>query len=288
VAIYETFYGLTENPFHITPDPRFLFLTPSHRSALNYLEYGVEERKGILVLTGEVGVGKTLLIRTLLQRTDSRTETALVMNARLTFKELMVLAVRDWNLPVQGQTKLDLLIALQEFLVDVKNHGGNVLLIIDEAQNLSAESLEEFRLLSNMETSTQKLLQIVLAGQPELKVILNRHSLRQLRQRIPGICEIKSLEPDDLGDYLRHRQSVAGLCAPNDWVFDEEAIGEIFRLTDGVPRSINQLCDRALLLGYQRNMKVLGAAQISDAMDALISGDVQWTPLPSGDDGMDR
>ncbi|MBU1949838.1 MAG: AAA family ATPase, partial [Candidatus Eisenbacteria bacterium] len=284
-AVYETFYGLTENPFNITPDPRFLFLTPSHRAALNYLEYGVEERKGFLVVTGEVGVGKTLLIRTLLQRVDSRTETALVMNARLTFKELMILAVRDWNLPVQGQTKLDLLIALQEYLVDVKNHGGNVLLIIDEAQNLSAESLEEFRLLSNMETSTQKLLQIVLAGQPELKVILNQHGLRQLRQRIPGICDIKSLDPDDVGDYVRHRQSVAGLCAPNDWIFDEAAIDEIYRNTEGIPRSINQLCDRALLLGYQRNMKVLGSREIIDAMDALKSGDVHWTPARRGGKG---
>jgi general secretion pathway protein A len=282
VASYESFYGLRENPFHITPDPRFLFLTPSHRSALNYLEYGIRERKGILVMTGEVGVGKTLLLRTLLQRLDSRSDSSLVMNARLTFKQLMVMALRDWNLPVRGRSKLDLLITLQEFLVDVRNRGGNAILIIDEAQNLTAEALEEFRLLSNMETSTQKLLQIVLAGQPELKVMLNQHSLRQLRQRIPGISEIRRLDPQGVAAYVRHRQRVAGLAAPSGWIFDDGALIEIARFTGGIPRLVNQLCDRALLLGYLQHRRTIGTGIIRQANEALRDGHLQTVATGDG------
>ncbi|MBD3334542.1 MAG: AAA family ATPase [Candidatus Eisenbacteria bacterium] len=280
MAVYDRFYGLRENPFHITPDPRFLFLTPSHRTGLNYLEYGIRERKGLLVLTGEVGVGKTLLIRTLLQRLDARTETALVMNARLTFKQLMVLALRDWSLPVRGRSKLDLLITLQEFLVEVRNRAGNAVLVVDEAQNLTPEALEEFRLLSNLETSTQKLLQIVLVGQPELKVILNQHSLRQLRQRIPGICELQHMDPAGVAAYVRHRQRVAGLTAERGWIFEDSALYEIARLSGGIPRLVNQLCDRALLLGYQQHLQHLDGAVVREAIEGLKDGNLELVAFP--------
>jgi general secretion pathway protein A len=275
VAVYEAFYNLRENPFHITPDPRFLFLTPAHRGALNYLEYGISERKGILVLTGEVGVGKTLLLRTLLQRLDARTETALVMNARLTFKQLLVLALRDWNLPIRARSKLDLLLTLQDFLLEVRQKGGNVVLVVDEAQNLTPEALEEFRLLSNLETSTQKLLQIVLAGQPELRTMLNQHRLRQLRQRIPGICSIGHLGPTDVHAYVQHRLRVAGWNPSQGPVFDQEALEEVFHCTAGVPRLINQLCDRSLTLGYLQHQRPIGRELVRRASEDLREGNLQ-------------
>jgi general secretion pathway protein A len=284
VAVYEAFYGLRESPFNITPDPRFLFLTASHRNALHYLDYGIRERKGFLVMTGEVGVGKTLLIRTLLQRLDARTETALVMNARLSFKQLLFLALRDWNLPVQGRSKMDLLLTLQDFLVEVRNRGGNVVLIIDEAQNLSPLAMEEFRLLSNLETTAQKLLQIVLVGQPELQTVLNRHTLRQLRQRIPGISQITHLDGQGVAAYVRHRLRVAGWSSPSGWIFDEGALLEIFRCTGGIPRLVNLTCDRALLVGYQRHLRDIDAHVVRESAAYLRDGTLHSisSPLTGG------
>lgn len=286
MALYLDFYGLAENPFQITPDPRFLYLAPSHRKALDYLEYGIHDRKGILVLAGEVGTGKTLLIRTLLQRLDARTQTALVMNARLGFKQLLMMALRDWNLNFRARTKMDLLLALQDFLVQVRNGGGNAVLIVDEAQNLSPVTLEGFRLLSNLETSTEKLLQIVFVGQPELEAVLNRHDLRQLRQRIPGISRVHHLTHQEVTGYVRHRLRVGGWSAVNGWIFDEGALMEITRCTGGIPRVINLLCDRALLVGYSQHEETVGARTIRKANGELRDGHLE--AVPSADDANDE
>lgn len=266
--MYEAFYGLKEPPFSITPDPRFLFLTRSHRDALAYLHYGIEQRKGFLSLTGEVGTGKTLLIRTLLGQLPDEVETAIVMNARLTFKQLLYLALLDFNVQPAGRSKVDLLLALQQFLLRLRNRNANAVLLIDEAQNLSEDSLEEFRLLSNFETANQKLIQIVLVGQPELRALLNRHSLRQLRQRIPGIFDLSRLPAEAVREYVDFRlqvasgQEVSGL-------FDEDALDEVARHSQGIPRLVNQVCDRSLLVGYVRGAERVLAEHVREAVKEL-------------------
>jgi general secretion pathway protein A len=269
--MYESYYGFREAPFQITPDPRFLYLTRSHRDALAYLNYGIQERKGILVVTGEVGVGKTLIVRTLLSSLPEDVATAVVMNARLSFKQLLYLALLDFGVEVQGRTKVDLLLKLQGFLLDLSDRDTTALLVIDEAQTLSPETLEEFRLLSNLETTTKKLLQVLLVGQPELKATLSQHSLRQLRQRIPGICDLSCLPPESVGEYVEHRLNVSseGRCAG---LFTRGAIYEIARYSEGIPRRINQACDRALLVGYARGAERIGEEHVRAAVRELEEG----------------
>ncbi|MBD3163495.1 MAG: AAA family ATPase [Candidatus Eisenbacteria bacterium] len=269
--MYETHYGFRESPFKITPDPRFLYLTKSHRDTLAYLEYGVRERKGILVVSGEVGTGKTLMVRTLLNQLPEEIESAVVMNARLEFNELLYLALLDFGAAPKSRTKIDLLVLLQEFLLGIRNRGGTALLVVDEAQTLSADSLEEFRLLSNLETNTEKLLQILLVGQPELKIALQQHSLRQLRQRVPGVCDLSKLPPESIWEYVEHRLHIAseGHCRG---LFHREAIDEVARYADGIPRRINQVCDRALLIGYARGEDRIGAPHVREAIQDLEDG----------------
>lgn len=269
--MYEAYFGLRESPFAITPDPRFLFLTRSHRDALAYLHYGIEERKGFLVLTGEVGVGKTLVIRTLLGQLPDEVQSAIVMNARLTFKQLLYLALIDFGLTPPGRDKVDLLLTLQEFLIRMRERRGNAVLIIDEAQNLSEQALEDFRLLSNLEASNTKLIQIVLVGQPELRSLLARPTLRQLRQRIPGIYDLDRLAPETVREYVEFRLGVAGRNRPEP-VFDEEALSEIGRRSVGIPRLINQICDRALLVAYAKGAECVQGAHVRVAADELEVG----------------
>jgi len=269
--MYEAYFGLRESPFAITPDPRFLFLTRSHRDALAYLHYGIEERKGFLVLTGEVGVGKTLVIRTLLGQLPDEVQSAIVMNARLTFKQLLYLALIDFGLTPPGRDKVDLLLTLQEFLIRMRERRGNAVLIIDEAQNLSEQALEDFRLLSNLEASNTKLIQIVLVGQPELRCLLARPTLRQLRQRIPGIYDLDRLAPETVREYVEFRLGVAGRSQPEP-VFDEEALSEIGRRSVGIPRLINQICDRALLVAYAKGAECVQGSHVRAAADELEVG----------------
>ncbi|MBK8231452.1 MAG: AAA family ATPase [Candidatus Eisenbacteria bacterium] len=266
--MYESYYGLQESPFSITPDPRFLFLTRSHRDALAYLHYGIEQRKGFLALTGEVGTGKTLLIRTLLGQLPEEIETAIVMNARLNFKQLLYLALLDFNVQPAGRSKVDLLLALQQFLLRMRDKQGNAVLIIDEAQNLSEESLEEFRLLSNFETANTKLIQIVLVGQPELRTLLGRHSLRQLRQRIPGVYDLSRLPGEAVREYIDFRLAVASQGRVTG-LFDFGAVEEVGRQSAGLPRLINQICDRSLLVGYVKGAEKITADHVREAAREL-------------------
>jgi general secretion pathway protein A len=271
MATYEGFYGFREPPFNLTPDPKFLFMTPDQREALAYLTYGIQERKGFLVLTGEVGVGKTLIVRTLLTQLDESVETAIVMNAMLTFKQLLGMALADFGLPVHNQGKVEMLLALQQFLLRLRDQGRNAVLVVDEAQNLSPISLEEFRLLSNLETSSQKLIQIVLVGQPELRGLINSHRLRQLRQRIPGVWELRPLEERGVGEYMEHRVRIAS-DGRTGGIFDEAAVGEVARYSSGIPRVINVLCDRALLIGYVHDRHRIGSDIVRSAIEELERG----------------
>jgi general secretion pathway protein A len=286
-SIYEGYFGFQEPPFQITPDPRFLYLTRSHRDALTYLTHGINERKGILVLTGEVGVGKTLMVHTLLSQLPRSVETAVVMNARLNFKQLLYLALLDFGVEPIGRTKVDLLLTLQEFLLKLGNRDGTALLIVDEAQTLSPDSLEEFRLLSNLETGTQKMLQILLVGQPELKATLAQHSLRQLRQRIPGICDLSSLPRDSVSEYVEHRLNVAGEGRCNG-LFTPAALDQVARYSRGIPRLVNQVCDRSLLVAYAAGGDRIDAEHVLQAVRELEDGYLGTLPVGFQDEPPSR
>jgi general secretion pathway protein A len=275
--MYEAYFGLREAPFSITPDPRFLFLTRSHRDALAYLHYGVEQRKGFLVLTGEVGVGKTLVVRTLLGQLAEDVRSAIVMNARLNFRQLLYLALLDFGLTPPSRSKVDLLLTLQDFLLRLRDRKGNAVLIIDEAQNLTDRELEDFRLLSNLEASNLKLIQIVLAGQPELKSLLEQRSLRQLRQRIPGIFDLSRLPAEAVREYVDFRLQIASGGSVSG-LFDEGALDEVVRFSTGIPRLINQICDRALLIGYARGAERIRREHAEAASAELGQG---WDSAPA-------
>ncbi len=246
--MYLTFYGLREKPFSATPDPRFLFLTPGHREALAQLVYGIQENKGFIVLTGEVGTGKTTLLHALLRRLDGRTAVAFVFNSTLPFDGILEYALEDFGVTKAGETRAQRLFALNNFLIERRRAGQNSVLIIDEAQNLEPPTLEQVRLLSNFETPTDKLLQIVLVGQPELRARLHLPELRQLRQRMGLRCHIDPLSVDETDEYIRSRLRIAGARDPG--LFSDRAVTRIAHYTGGVPRLVNILCDHCLLIGY--------------------------------------
>ena len=208
--MYLTFYGFKEKPFNPTPDPRFLYMTPGHREALAQLQYGVQERKGFIVLTGNVGTGKTTLLHALLQRLDGQTEVAFVFNSALSFNGILEYALQDLGVPKTGESRAQRLIGLNNFLIERERAGQNTILILDEAQNLDAATLEQVRLLSNFETPKNKLLQILLVGQPELQAKLQLPELRQLKQRVGLRCRISPLTLPEVRGYLRTRLRIAG------------------------------------------------------------------------------
>ncbi len=250
--MYTAFYGLREKPFALSPDPRYLYLAGSHREALAHLLYGIEQGEGFISVTGEVGTGKTTLCRTLLERldgeTDQTTELAFLFNPSRTALELLQSICAEFDLPAEGLARRSLMAQLNHFLVEQKRLGRRVLLIIDEAQTLSENTLEQVRLLSNLETSRDKLIQILLLGQPELDRKLDGQGLRQLRQRISVRWKLEPLSAEETRAYVRHRVAIAA-GEPKE-LFSEAALRQIHRRTGGIPRLINQLCDRALLAGY--------------------------------------
>lgn len=251
-AMYQSFYGLKEMPFNITPDPRFLYLSPTHQDALRHLEYGVEERKGFMVVIGEVGCGKTTVCRRFLNGLDpERFETALILNPRLNENQMLRAILHELGEPEAGDDSHDLSLRVHQALLRRIDAGKDIVVIIDEAQNLSFDVLEQVRLLSNLETDSQKLLQIILFGQPELKAILKQPELRQLRQRILVHCELKPLSGAETDHYIQHRLATAG--ANGRPRFTRAAIWWIRRLSRGIPRITNHLCDKALLAAYVRD-----------------------------------
>lgn len=250
--MYRNFFGLAEMPFHVTPDPKFLFLTQKHQEALEHLLYGIRERKGFIVLTGEVGCGKTTLSRRLLNELDSTEfDTALILNPKVSAAQLPQLIFHELGAEDRLNTTQDPIVQLNQLLIERVQSGKNIVLIIDEAQNLPLESLEQLRLLSNLETDSQKLLQIVLLGQPELKDVLNKPELRQLKQRVLVHYDLGFLNHQETIQYIQHRLTLSGAKgAPN---FTPRAIKKVYRYSAGTPRLINHICDKSLLSAYIRD-----------------------------------
>jgi len=250
--MYNKYFQLDEKPFSMTPDPKFVFFSPKHREALAHLIYGIRERQGFIEITGEVGTGKTTLCRTLVNTLDRKTKLAMVFNSDLNDIDLLKTILEEFELSSEGCEKKSLLDRLNQFLIEQLKLGNNVVLVIDEAQNLKPEVLEQVRMLSNIETEKDKLLQIVLVGQPELKEKLALPELRQLNQRITVRYHIKALSEKETQEYISYRLSVAG--TKTNVSFTQRAYKAVFKLTGGIPRLINVLCHHALLVGYTRRV----------------------------------
>ena len=264
--MYENFYGFREPPFNITPDPRFLFYSERHREAFDHLLFGITERKGFIQLTGEVGAGKTTLCRALFDHLGETYETALVLNPRLTSLQLLRSILAELSLP-PGRDRIAGLEILNRFLLDQVERGKDVVVVIDEAQDMSIDLLEEVRLLSNLETDQRKLLQIVLIGQPELREVLNDRRLRQLRQRITVRYHLKPLTIHETEHYIGHRMRLAG--ANGRPVFGRWALRWIYRYSRGVPRLINAVCDKTLLCGFVDQVDQLRTRHVRRAIREL-------------------
>ena len=245
--MYHDFYSFREAPFNITPDPRFLFFSDRHREAFNHLLFGIRERKGFIQITGEVGAGKTTVCRAILEELGPNVRTALILNPYLSATQLLRTILMELGLPAPAD-KVECLQVLNQVLLEELVQGHDVVLIIDEAQDLDFEVLEEVRLLSNLETDQRKLLQIVLIGQPELREKLDATRLRQLRQRITVRYHLAPLSRHEMEQYIQHRLQVAG--ANGSPSFSRWALGGIHRYSGGVPRLVNAVCDKALLCGY--------------------------------------
>jgi general secretion pathway protein A len=260
--MYHEHYGFVRSPFEMTPDPAFLFLGEAHREGLATLGYGVENRKGFVLLTGEVGTGKTTLLHALLAKLDRETLAAFIFNPRLEPLDFFRMLFDDYEIETPCHTKAEYLLALNRFLIDRLERNLTTLLIVDEAQNLSPEMLEEIRLLSNLETPRSKLIQIMLVGQPELWEMLSRPELRQLRQRIVLRCELRPFDLTETERYVEERIRLAGYTGKA--LFKVAALRLVHDLSGGVPRVINILCDGALLLGFARDLAVIGPDEIRE------------------------
>ncbi len=265
--MYREFYGLLRRPFEMTPDPAFLYLGDAHREGLATLVYGVQARKGFVLLTGEVGTGKTTLLHALLSQLDPDTLSAFIFNPRLEPLDFFRMLFDEFGIEKPCTTKAEYLLTLNRFLIERLEKDEPTLLIVDEAQNLSPEMLEEIRLLSNLETPTSKLIQIMLVGQPELWDMLARPELRQLRQRIVLRHALRPFGPGETRDYVEERLRLAGYTGKG--IFKKAALAELHARTGGIPRLINIVCDGALLLGFGREKAVLSAGEIREVADDL-------------------
>ena len=246
--MYLEYLGLHEKPFSITADPSFLYLSKKHREALSHMIYGVKERKGFVEITGEIGTGKTTLCKALLRHLDPGTKTALILQPDLSELQLLQAIVQDFGLNPMQSNRLGFFNQLNRFLLEQAGMGCNIVLVIDEAQNLSLRILEQIRMLSNLETDKEKLIQIILVGQPQLKTKLASPALEQLRQRIGVRYHITSLDLDEVRTYIAHRLRVAGSDGTLEWT--PEGLQEVYQCSKGIPRLINLVCDRALLACY--------------------------------------
>jgi|SRR5262245_3003257 len=265
------FFGLQEPPFNPSPNPRFLHMTPAHREALAQLVYGVQEKKGFILLTGEVGTGKTTLLQALRLRLDETTAVALVTNSLLGFDGILEYILEDFGIAKPGvASSAQRLFTLQNFLIERQRAGQNTVLILDEAQDLDPHTLEQIRLLSNFESMSEKILQILLVGQPELRAKLDLPQLRQLKQRIGLRCHIPPLTPEQVPDYIRTRLRVAR--APDLGLFSQEAMARIAEYTAGIPREVNTVCDHCLLFAYADQVRRVGRDIVEQAIGYLEDG----------------
>src|SRR5688572_762308 len=278
--MYLPFFGLNEKPFAITPDPRYLYLSERHAEALAHLLYGINEAGGFVQLTGEVGTGKTTIVRSLLAQTPKNAEIALILNPRMTAPEFLLTLCEELGIGVPDEaigSGKDLVDILNDYLLRAHGGGRRVVLVVDEAQNLAPDVLEQLRLLTNLETNTQKLLQIILIGQPELRELLERNDLRQLAQRVTGRYHLDPLSQDETTAYVRHRLRVAG--ATTD-IFTQLALSEVYRLSSGVPRVINVICDRALLGAYTQDRHRVTPSIVREAAAEVFGKRIvpRWLP----------
>jgi general secretion pathway protein A len=275
--VYRRFFNLRESPFNLTPDPRFLFLSAQHEEALTHLLYGIYERKGFIEITGEVGTGKTVLCRALLERLDKTVATALIFNSYLTKMELLQAITDDFGLQPRETTSKGYIDVLNEYLLGEFAAGHNAVVVIDEAQNLEPTVLEQLRMLSNLETERGKLLQIILVGQPELHAKLATLQMRQLEQRIAVRFHIQELSRTETEQYITHRMSVAGAAHTVSW--SRRAVRLIHRYTGGIPRRINLLCDRILMTAFVRETHHVSPSVVRQSAQELAS---PWLPKPRG------
>ncbi len=267
--MYLAFYNLKEPPFNVTPDPRFLFFTPEHREAFDSLKYGIEQRKGFITLTGEVGCGKTTVCRAVLSSLPAGTRTALILNPCLTEAQLIRAILVDLGLEPKGRDRLAYIEQLNTFLLACDARDENVAIVIDEAQDLDPQVLEQVRLLSNLETDQHKLMQLILIGQPELAKRLQAPEWRQLRQRIMVHCNLRPLSAPETHQYLHFRLQVAGARYPTR--FDDGAVHLIFKKAQGIPRIINMIADRSLLAGYVNGGQTITAQEVKKAVREMES-----------------
>ena len=267
--MYKDFYKLKELPFNTTSDPDFFFPSSRHEEAFSHLVYGIKSRRGIVVITGEIGTGKTTLCRTLLNRLDKSVKTALILNPNFSDLQLLQMIINDLGISYVKKTKLDLVGAISLFLIEESTRGNNVVVIIDECQNLSIRQLEQIRLLSNLETEKEKLLQIILVGQPELGEKLKSPPLRQLTQRVSVHYHILPLQKEEVEQYINHRLKIAG--ADPNLHFTPQAIESIYDFSKGTPRVINIICDRALLAGFARNTFTIDHSLIQESAKEILA-----------------
>jgi general secretion pathway protein A len=272
--MYTKYYGLREKPFEISPDPKFLYLSENHKEALAHLIYAVTEGRGFTVITGEVGTGKTTLAQTLLSRLDGNVQTAYLFNPTLKTDDFIQYILKDLGVQLYGRTKGDYLHKLHQYLLNAYQLNVKVILIIDEAQTLNPRLLEEVRLLTNLETSKKKLLQVILLGQPEFNRILDDPRFRQLNQRVSLRYHIQPLNKRETEEYIENRLRRAGASDPH--FFSPRALKKIYRYSKGIPRLINTLCDHALLIGYANDQKEIGPSVIREAKRDL-KGPSSWT-----------
>jgi general secretion pathway protein A len=267
--MYAAYFGLKENPFNLSPEPRYLFLSEQHRDALNCLIYGIKEKKGFVLISGGVGTGKTTICRTFLNFLDNSLETALIFNTAVSDIELLETVVKEYGITIKNKlkTKKIYIDALNNFLLGNYAAGKNAVLLIDEAQNLSYGALEQVRMLSNLETEQEKLIQIVLIGQQELNNTLMLPAMRQLNERITVRYDLKPLLPPEVRDYIEHRLKVAD--GPGKVQFTKGAYTIVYNFTEGIPRRINALCDRALLIAYTKNVSRIDRKIVSLAVEDI-------------------
>ncbi len=277
--MYQEFYGLREKPFALTPDPQFLYLSDSHRTAIDSLHYGIEQREGFIVITGDIGTGKTTICRAFLEKLDKNVKTAVIFNSFLTEEELLESILLDFGFSSKGRTKKERIDALNKLLIYLLSHGKNAVLIIDEAQNLSTPVLEQIRMLSNLETEKEKLLQIILFGQLELGQKLRSGELKQLNQRIAIRHHLLPLTRTEMESYIDQRLMVAG--AQGSVTFSKSALSEIYKFSKGTPRLINLLCDRTLLGGFVEQTYHINRRIIKKAKDSLLGEEESQKPFYS-------
>jgi general secretion pathway protein A len=283
--MYELFFNLAAKPFSLVPDPRFLFLSKTHRKALHYLDYGLRVGTGFILLTGEVGSGKTTIVKDFIRRLDHSTALAMIFNTRLDGNQLLAAINEEFGLDVEGKDRLTLQREFNDFLIAQYSDGIRPILIVDEAQNLQPEALEEIRLLSNLETGDTKLLQVVLIGQPELQEALDRHNLRQLRQRIGISCHLGPLLANEIEDYIFYRLEKAG--NRQAVRFEQGSFEVIHRYSGGIPRLVNRICDFLMLTAFGEEIRHLPLDLVreiaAEAGDATIveSNNGEAVPEPS-------